>query len=159
MLSCCQKTLDQRQIHVSRHRSCSPSHPRPEGESCIILKNKIRACVWDFSDLNCLCTSQVWNVAKPYIDKYETEYFPESRPVSPTAFSLEPPPSPRKRLRHEWKQKNKQKKNLFLSFFAVVTTTTIFTEGKTNPFDDLDWCEDALFGFFLIFNNKIWWYF
>ncbi|XP_013872593.1 histidine ammonia-lyase [Austrofundulus limnaeus] len=44
---------------------------------------------------------KVWNVAKPYIDKYETEYFPESRPVSPTAFSLEPPPSPRKRLRHE----------------------------------------------------------
>ncbi|KAG7281035.1 hypothetical protein CRUP_016667, partial [Coryphaenoides rupestris] len=38
----------------------------------------------------------VWNVAKPYIDKYETEYIPESRPISPTAFSLEPPASPRK---------------------------------------------------------------
>uniref|UniRef100_A0A3Q2ZMN9 Histidine ammonia-lyase n=1 Tax=Kryptolebias marmoratus TaxID=37003 RepID=A0A3Q2ZMN9_KRYMA len=44
---------------------------------------------------------KVWTVAKPYIDKYQTEYIPESRPVSPTAFSLEPPSSPRKRLRHE----------------------------------------------------------
>lgn len=44
---------------------------------------------------------QVWNVAKPYIDKYKTEHIPESRPISPTAFSLETPPSPRKRVRHE----------------------------------------------------------
>lgn len=44
---------------------------------------------------------QVWQVAKPYIEKYETEYIPESRPVSPTAFSLEPPASPRKRVRLE----------------------------------------------------------
>ncbi|MEQ2180998.1 hypothetical protein GOODEAATRI_006928, partial [Goodea atripinnis] len=43
----------------------------------------------------------VWNVAKPYIEKYQTEYIPESRPVSPTAFSLDPPASPRKRVRHE----------------------------------------------------------
>ncbi|XP_029010546.1 histidine ammonia-lyase isoform X2 [Betta splendens] len=44
---------------------------------------------------------KVWNVAKPYIDKYQSEYIPESRPVSPTAFSLETPASPRKRVRHE----------------------------------------------------------
>lgn len=43
--------------------------------------------------------SQVWDVAKPYIDKYQMEYIPESRPISPTAFSLEPPASPRKRVR------------------------------------------------------------
>lgn len=45
--------------------------------------------------------SQVWDVAKPYIDKYQLEYIPESRPISPTAFSLEPPASPRKRVRVE----------------------------------------------------------
>uniref|UniRef100_A0A4W6F4H5 Histidine ammonia-lyase n=1 Tax=Lates calcarifer TaxID=8187 RepID=A0A4W6F4H5_LATCA len=43
-----------------------------------------------------LLDQKVWNVAKPYIDKYQTEYIPESRPVSPTAFSLESPASPRK---------------------------------------------------------------
>uniref|UniRef100_A0A3Q0SJ59 Histidine ammonia-lyase n=1 Tax=Amphilophus citrinellus TaxID=61819 RepID=A0A3Q0SJ59_AMPCI len=48
-----------------------------------------------------LLDQKVWNVAKPYIDKYQTEYIPESRPVSPTAFSLESPASPRKRVRHE----------------------------------------------------------
>uniref|UniRef100_A0A8D3CFN3 Histidine ammonia-lyase n=1 Tax=Scophthalmus maximus TaxID=52904 RepID=A0A8D3CFN3_SCOMX len=48
-----------------------------------------------------LLDQKVWNVAKPYIDKYQTEYIPESRPVSPTAFSLEPPASPRKRVRHD----------------------------------------------------------
>lgn len=45
--------------------------------------------------------AQVWDVAKPYIDKYQVEYIPESRPISPTAFSLEPPASPRKRVRVE----------------------------------------------------------
>ncbi|CAJ1056356.1 histidine ammonia-lyase [Xyrichtys novacula] len=44
---------------------------------------------------------KVWNVAKPYIEKYQSEYIPESRPISPTAFSLDPPASPRKRVRHE----------------------------------------------------------
>uniref|UniRef100_A0A7N8XJQ9 Histidine ammonia-lyase n=1 Tax=Mastacembelus armatus TaxID=205130 RepID=A0A7N8XJQ9_9TELE len=48
-----------------------------------------------------LIDQKVWNVAKPYIDKYQTEYIPESRPGSPTAFSLESPASPRKRVRHE----------------------------------------------------------
>ncbi|CAK6961640.1 histidine ammonia-lyase [Scomber scombrus] len=48
-----------------------------------------------------LLDQKVWHVAKPYIDKYQTEYIPESRPGSPTAFSLDPPASPRKRLRHE----------------------------------------------------------
>ncbi|XP_075998462.1 histidine ammonia-lyase [Genypterus blacodes] len=48
-----------------------------------------------------LLDQKVWNVAKPYIDKYQTEYIPESRPVSPTAFSLDAPASPRKRCRHE----------------------------------------------------------
>uniref|UniRef100_A0A3B3ZQE0 Histidine ammonia-lyase n=1 Tax=Periophthalmus magnuspinnatus TaxID=409849 RepID=A0A3B3ZQE0_9GOBI len=48
-----------------------------------------------------LIDEKVWQVAKPYIDKYETEYIPESRPVSPTAFSLESPASPRKRVRLE----------------------------------------------------------
>uniref|UniRef100_A0A3B5LUS1 Histidine ammonia-lyase n=1 Tax=Xiphophorus couchianus TaxID=32473 RepID=A0A3B5LUS1_9TELE len=48
-----------------------------------------------------LLDQKVWKVAKPYIDKYQTEYIPESRPNSPTAFSLDPPASPRKRVRHE----------------------------------------------------------
>ncbi|XP_054893570.1 histidine ammonia-lyase isoform X2 [Poeciliopsis prolifica] len=48
-----------------------------------------------------LLDQKVWKVAKPYIDKYQTEYIPESRPSSPTAFSLDPPASPRKRARHE----------------------------------------------------------
>ncbi|NXW13557.1 HUTH lyase, partial [Circaetus pectoralis] len=30
----------------------------------------------------------VWQVAKPYIEKYRREHIPESRPISPTAFSL-----------------------------------------------------------------------
>uniref|UniRef100_A0A8B9JBG5 Histidine ammonia-lyase n=1 Tax=Astyanax mexicanus TaxID=7994 RepID=A0A8B9JBG5_ASTMX len=48
-----------------------------------------------------LVDQKVWNVAKPYIEKYCTELLPESRPSSPTAFSLDPPTSPRKRVRHE----------------------------------------------------------
>ncbi|NXN07871.1 HUTH lyase, partial [Indicator maculatus] len=31
---------------------------------------------------------QVWEVAKPYIEKYRREQHPESRPISPTAFSF-----------------------------------------------------------------------
>ncbi|KAL7982525.1 hypothetical protein Chor_010123 [Crotalus horridus] len=30
----------------------------------------------------------VWEVAEPYIEKYRREHIPESRPISPTAFSL-----------------------------------------------------------------------
>uniref|UniRef100_A0A3P9MBY1 Histidine ammonia-lyase n=1 Tax=Oryzias latipes TaxID=8090 RepID=A0A3P9MBY1_ORYLA len=45
-----------------------------------------------------LLDQKVWGVAKPYIDKYKSEYIPESRPSSPTAFSLDPPSSPRKLL-------------------------------------------------------------
>ncbi|XP_056908589.1 histidine ammonia-lyase [Takifugu flavidus] len=48
-----------------------------------------------------LIEQKVWDVAKPYIDKYQMEYIPESRPISPTAFSLESPASPRKRVRVE----------------------------------------------------------
>ncbi|XP_060931842.1 histidine ammonia-lyase [Limanda limanda] len=48
-----------------------------------------------------LLDQKVWNVAKPYIDKYQSEYIPESRPGSPTAFCLDSPESPRKRVRHE----------------------------------------------------------
>ncbi|XP_067358588.1 histidine ammonia-lyase isoform X2 [Channa argus] len=48
-----------------------------------------------------LIDQKVWDVAKPYIYKYQSEYIPESRPVSPTAFSLESPASPRKRIHHE----------------------------------------------------------
>lgn len=59
-------------------------------------------------------STQVWNVAKPYIEKYQTEYIPESRPVSPTAFSLDSPASPRKRVRHEWKHAP----NKFFFFFG-----------------------------------------
>ncbi|NWI54139.1 HUTH lyase, partial [Calyptomena viridis] len=32
--------------------------------------------------------ASVWEVAKPYIEKYRREHIPESRPISPTAFSL-----------------------------------------------------------------------
>ncbi|XP_048114047.1 histidine ammonia-lyase isoform X2 [Alosa alosa] len=48
-----------------------------------------------------LLDQKVWQIAKPYIDKYHMEHFPESRPSSPTAFSLESPASPRKRVRLE----------------------------------------------------------
>ncbi|NXK72231.1 HUTH lyase, partial [Amazona guildingii] len=33
--------------------------------------------------------ASVWEVAEPYIEKYRREHIPESRPISPTAFSLE----------------------------------------------------------------------
>ncbi|XP_029457423.1 histidine ammonia-lyase isoform X1 [Rhinatrema bivittatum] len=36
-----------------------------------------------------LVDQKVWNVAEPYIEKYRMEHIPESRPVSPTAFSLD----------------------------------------------------------------------
>ncbi|XP_012697892.1 histidine ammonia-lyase [Clupea harengus] len=48
-----------------------------------------------------LLDQKVWQMAKPYIDKYHVEHIPESRPASPTAFSLDSPASPRKRVRHE----------------------------------------------------------
>uniref|UniRef100_G3NKZ1 Histidine ammonia-lyase n=1 Tax=Gasterosteus aculeatus aculeatus TaxID=481459 RepID=G3NKZ1_GASAC len=48
-----------------------------------------------------LLDQKVWNVAKPYIDKYQSEFIPESRPGSPTAFSLDSPVSARKRVRLE----------------------------------------------------------
>lgn len=35
-----------------------------------------------------LVEEKVWEVAVPYIEKYRMEHIPESRPVSPTAFSL-----------------------------------------------------------------------
>uniref|UniRef100_A0AAY4BTJ5 Uncharacterized protein n=1 Tax=Denticeps clupeoides TaxID=299321 RepID=A0AAY4BTJ5_9TELE len=41
-----------------------------------------------------LLDQKIWNIAKPYIDKYRMEHIPESRPSSPTAFSLESPGSP-----------------------------------------------------------------
>lgn len=69
--------------------------------------------VYYFSEWKLLFCSQVWNVAKPYIDKYQMEYIPESRPISPTAFSLESPASPRKRCRQEWMVH-------FLIFFIIV---------------------------------------
>ncbi|XP_007947963.1 histidine ammonia-lyase [Orycteropus afer afer] len=36
-----------------------------------------------------LVEQKVWEVAAPYIEKYRVEHIPESRPISPTAFSLE----------------------------------------------------------------------
>ncbi|MEE6519657.1 hypothetical protein FKM82_017354 [Ascaphus truei] len=36
-----------------------------------------------------LVDQKVWDVAAPYIEKYRMEHIPESRPVSPTAFSLD----------------------------------------------------------------------
>uniref|UniRef100_A0A8C3F588 Uncharacterized protein n=1 Tax=Chrysemys picta bellii TaxID=8478 RepID=A0A8C3F588_CHRPI len=36
-----------------------------------------------------LVEQKVWEVAVPYIEKYRREHIPESRPVSPTAFSLD----------------------------------------------------------------------
>uniref|UniRef100_A0A8C0GDT8 Histidine ammonia-lyase n=1 Tax=Chelonoidis abingdonii TaxID=106734 RepID=A0A8C0GDT8_CHEAB len=36
-----------------------------------------------------LVEQKVWEVAEPYIEKYRLEHIPESRPVSPTAFSLD----------------------------------------------------------------------
>uniref|UniRef100_A0A6J0VG96 Histidine ammonia-lyase n=2 Tax=Pogona vitticeps TaxID=103695 RepID=A0A6J0VG96_9SAUR len=35
-----------------------------------------------------LVDQKVWQVAQPYIEKYRQEHIPESRPISPTAFSL-----------------------------------------------------------------------
>ncbi|KAM6437304.1 histidine ammonia-lyase isoform 1-T1 [Liasis olivaceus] len=35
-----------------------------------------------------LVEQKVWEVAEPYIEKYRREHIPESRPISPTAFSL-----------------------------------------------------------------------
>eukprot|EP00079_Xenopus_tropicalis_P033755 XP_017947526.1 PREDICTED: histidine ammonia-lyase isoform X2 [Xenopus tropicalis] len=32
---------------------------------------------------------KIWNVAEPYIEKYRMEHIPESRPSSPTSFSLD----------------------------------------------------------------------
>ncbi|KAJ8384349.1 hypothetical protein AAFF_G00206020 [Aldrovandia affinis] len=48
-----------------------------------------------------LLDQKVWSVAAPYIEKYRVEHIPESRPTSPTAFSLDSPTSPRKRVRLE----------------------------------------------------------
>uniref|UniRef100_A0A3P8XQX6 Histidine ammonia-lyase n=1 Tax=Esox lucius TaxID=8010 RepID=A0A3P8XQX6_ESOLU len=45
-----------------------------------------------------LLDQKVWHVAQPYIERYNMEFLPESRPSSPTAFSLDPPASPRKRV-------------------------------------------------------------
>ncbi|KAG8578027.1 hypothetical protein GDO81_010363 [Engystomops pustulosus] len=36
-----------------------------------------------------LVDQKVWHVAVPYIEKYRVEHIPESRPVSPTAFSVD----------------------------------------------------------------------
>ncbi|XP_044133177.1 histidine ammonia-lyase [Bufo gargarizans] len=36
-----------------------------------------------------LVDEKVWLVAEPYIEKYRMEHIPESRPVSPTAFSVD----------------------------------------------------------------------
>ncbi|KAM5254995.1 histidine ammonia-lyase isoform 3-T3 [Hipposideros larvatus] len=36
-----------------------------------------------------LVEQKVWEAASPYIEKYRLEHIPESRPISPTAFSLE----------------------------------------------------------------------
>ncbi|KAM8973936.1 histidine ammonia-lyase [Pelodytes ibericus] len=36
-----------------------------------------------------LVDQQIWHVAEPYIEKYRMEHIPESRPVSPTAFSID----------------------------------------------------------------------
>nr|XP_033808286.1 histidine ammonia-lyase [Geotrypetes seraphini] len=41
-----------------------------------------------------LVDQKVWKVAGPYIEKYRMEHIPESRPASPTAFSLESPATP-----------------------------------------------------------------
>ncbi|TNN00311.1 hypothetical protein fugu_011557 [Takifugu bimaculatus] len=63
---------------------------------------KTGSCPQDIEAAHRLLIEQkVWDVAKPYIDKYQMEYIPESRPISPTAFSLESPASPRKRVRVE----------------------------------------------------------
>ncbi|KAM4748856.1 histidine ammonia-lyase [Rhinophrynus dorsalis] len=36
-----------------------------------------------------LVDQKIWEVAEPYIERYRTEHIPESRPVSPTAFSVD----------------------------------------------------------------------
>ncbi|XP_043569233.1 histidine ammonia-lyase-like isoform X2 [Chiloscyllium plagiosum] len=48
-----------------------------------------------------LVEQKVWEVAHPYIEKYRSANLPEARPISPTAFTLEPPMSPCKRARIE----------------------------------------------------------
>ncbi|KAM9311679.1 histidine ammonia-lyase [Gastrophryne carolinensis] len=36
-----------------------------------------------------LVDQKIWHVAEPYIEKYRMEHIPESRPVSPTSFSVD----------------------------------------------------------------------
>ncbi|XP_020365840.2 histidine ammonia-lyase [Rhincodon typus] len=48
-----------------------------------------------------LVEQKVWEVAHPYIEKYRSANLPEARPISPTAFTLEPPVSPHKKARIE----------------------------------------------------------
>lgn len=78
--------------------------PDIEAVHRLLIEQKVEMKLVESANVNSnffSSTSQVWDVAKPYIDKYQMEYIPESRPISPTAFSLEPPASPRKRLRVE----------------------------------------------------------
>lgn len=80
--------------------------PDIEAVHRLLIEQKVDAAEKDarpvgWCEFSRLFSAQVWNVAQPYIDKYQMEYIPESRPISPTAFSLEPPASPRKRVRVE----------------------------------------------------------
>ncbi|NWY08687.1 HUTH lyase, partial [Aphelocoma coerulescens] len=51
--------------------------PDIEAAHRLLVDQKVSAGFW-----------LVWEVAKPYIEKYRREHIPESRPISPTAFSL-----------------------------------------------------------------------
>ncbi|NXY02310.1 HUTH lyase, partial [Pteruthius melanotis] len=51
--------------------------PDIEAAHRLLVDQKASAGIW-----------LVWEVAKPYIEKYRREHIPESRPISPTAFSL-----------------------------------------------------------------------
>uniref|UniRef100_A0A4W5PAZ1 Uncharacterized protein n=1 Tax=Hucho hucho TaxID=62062 RepID=A0A4W5PAZ1_9TELE len=65
----------------------------------------------DIDAVHLLLDQKVWNVAQPYIENYKLsglspeccclkaykmEFLPESRSISPTAFSLDTPASPQK---------------------------------------------------------------
>ncbi|KAK2495176.1 hypothetical protein MC885_002351 [Smutsia gigantea] len=62
--------------------------PDIEAAHRLLVEQKASWLLGLFLSFGTLWESKVWEVASPYIEKYRMEHIPESRPVSPTAFSL-----------------------------------------------------------------------